>query len=100
MSSILVHKCIVGLKAYTVAPCSMVMEYMPNGNLYDYLRSRNDLTWQVKLKMATNIADAMTFLHSQKPKVSNVRFAVHCEHLFEYWQYMSQGSQISKYFDG
>eukprot|EP00026_Physarum_polycephalum_P000223 Phypoly_transcript_00223.p1 GENE.Phypoly_transcript_00223~~Phypoly_transcript_00223.p1 ORF type:complete len:1946 (-),score=272.21 Phypoly_transcript_00223:42-5636(-) len=69
MSSMLQHKCIVALIGFTVAPCSMVMEYMPSGNLYSYLRSRSDLTWLVKLKIATNIADAMTFLHSQKPKI-------------------------------
>ena len=80
------HKCIVSLVAYTVAPCSMVLEYMPNGNLYSHLRSRTDLTWQIKLKMAINIADAMTFLHSQKPKVSFLNIQCvghqHSSHLF------------------
>jgi serine/threonine protein kinase len=70
MSSILVHKCIVSLKAFTMSPCCMVMEFMPNGNLYSYLHSRTDITWQSKLRMAINIADAMAFLHGQNPKVS------------------------------
>lgn len=74
MSSILIHKCIVSLKAFTVSPCCMVMEYMPNGNLYSYLHTRTDITWQSKLRMAINIADAMAFLHSQKPKVSTFKF--------------------------
>jgi len=65
----LAHPCIVALKAVSSNPCCMVMEFMPSGNLYSYLQSRTELSWPVRLKIASNIADAMRFLHSYQPKI-------------------------------
>ena len=32
---------IVAMRAFSVDPCSMVMEFMPSGNLYSYLHSKH-----------------------------------------------------------
>lgn len=85
------RKTIVELKGYCLKPFCLVMEYLPNGSLYDYLRKNkgilysytvglaivlilfllliSDIPWVIKLKIAANIADALYFLHTQTPKI-------------------------------
>lgn len=51
---------------------TLIYEYLPNGSLEDHL-SRNGnnntppLTWQTRIRIATELCSALIFLHSNKP---------------------------------
>lgn len=50
---------------------SLVYEYLPNGSLQDLLFRRNNnspLTWSSRARMIAEIASALCFLHTSKPK--------------------------------
>ncbi|MED6193612.1 hypothetical protein PIB30_021264 [Stylosanthes scabra] len=45
----------------------LVYEFIPNGNLYEYLHDQNEdlpMTWDMRLRIATEIAGALFYLHS------------------------------------
>ncbi|KAJ0717717.1 putative protein kinase RLK-Pelle-WAK family [Helianthus annuus] len=45
----------------------LVYEFIPNGTLYDYIHDQNEyfpLTWEVRLRIATEIGGALSYLHS------------------------------------
>ncbi|XP_057429340.1 wall-associated receptor kinase-like 18 isoform X2 [Lotus japonicus] len=45
----------------------LVYEFIPNGNLYEYLHGQNDelsMTWDMRLRIAAEIAGALFYLHS------------------------------------
>ncbi|KAB1199780.1 Wall-associated receptor kinase-like 8 [Morella rubra] len=45
----------------------LVYEFIPNGTLFQYLHNRNEdfsLTWNMRLRIATEIAGALFYLHS------------------------------------
>lgn len=45
----------------------LVYEFIPNGTLYQYLHDRRDdlpFTWDVRLRVATEVAGALSYLHS------------------------------------
>lgn len=69
LSSSLRHPCIVGLKGFSYSPLSMAMEICAHGDLFEYLSKRPAITWQTRLKLAKNIADALQFLHGVSPKI-------------------------------
>jgi serine/threonine protein kinase len=63
-------KNIVALKGLCLDPWCLVMEFMPYGDLYSFLRNRdNQIDWPMRLKMAKNMADAIRFLHGFAPKI-------------------------------
>ncbi|XP_065859592.1 U-box domain-containing protein 33-like isoform X2 [Euphorbia lathyris] len=50
--------------------CALIYEYMPNGNLEDHLRCKNNtppLPWKTRMDIAAEICLALTFLHSFTP---------------------------------
>ena len=48
----------------------MVMEKLEHGSLYKYLQEdKNSCSWGWKLRVAMNIAEGMSFLHSFEPKI-------------------------------
>ncbi|KAG9444673.1 hypothetical protein H6P81_016013 [Aristolochia fimbriata] len=50
---------------------SLVYEYLPNGNLQDYLFCKPNnpsLTWKSRIHITSEIASALLFLHSCKPE--------------------------------
>ncbi|KAK2394649.1 Wall-associated kinase family protein [Trifolium repens] len=45
----------------------LVYEFIPNGNLFEYLHDQNEdipMTWDIRLRIATEIAGALFYLHS------------------------------------
>ncbi|CAL0301014.1 unnamed protein product [Lupinus luteus] len=45
----------------------LVYEFVPNGNLFEYLHVQNEdmlVTWDIRLRIATEIAGALFYLHS------------------------------------
>ena len=45
----------------------LVYEFIPNGNLFEYLHNQNEdllMTWDMRLRIATEIAGALFYLHS------------------------------------
>ncbi|XLS89320.1 hypothetical protein HN51_065328 [Arachis hypogaea] len=45
----------------------LVYEFIPNGNLYEYLHGQNEdlpMTWDMRLRIASEIAGALFYLHS------------------------------------
>ena len=45
----------------------LVYEFIPNGNLYEYLHQQNEdlpMTWNMRLRIATEVAGALFYLHS------------------------------------
>lgn len=50
---------------------SLILEYMPSGNLQDRLFRRNNicsLTWKIRVRIIAEISSALLFLHSFKPE--------------------------------
>lgn len=62
------HPNIVNLRAFSSQPpFSMIMELVPHGTLYEFLRRPGDLPWPMRIRIAYDIASAMNFLHSADP---------------------------------
>jgi tRNA A-37 threonylcarbamoyl transferase component Bud32/cbb3-type cytochrome oxidase subunit 3 len=62
----------IGLAWRTLPDLCIVSEYMQKGDLMDYLSSRHakKLTWkQEKLQIASDIANALVYLHSLQPAI-------------------------------
>lgn len=70
--SALHHPCVVNLKAFSLqSPYSIIMEYVPHGSLYGFIKDRKDngsaLGWSARLRIAYDIAAGMAHLHSIDP---------------------------------
>jgi serine/threonine protein kinase len=62
------HPNIVNLKGFSnTPPFSMVMELVPHGTLYEFLRRPDPIPWNLRIRIAYDIACAMHFLHSADP---------------------------------
>lgn len=51
---------------------ALVYEYLPSGSLEDRLDCKDNtfpLSWQNRIRIATDICSALTFLHSSRPRV-------------------------------
>jgi serine/threonine protein kinase len=58
---------IVQFYGYCLSPrYCIVMEYMPEGSLYNALRTEKLIDWTPRLKIATDIACGLAFLHKAK----------------------------------
>jgi len=47
-------------------PAMLVMEYGAGGSLYDYLHSSQEITWQIRLRLASELARGLAYLHEEK----------------------------------
>src|SRR5436190_4038423 len=61
------HPNIVHFYGYCTFPKCLVMEYMPKGSLFKVLHDkRESLDWTVRIRIATDIASGLAFLHSKQ----------------------------------
>ena len=63
------HPSIVALRGICMNPFIIVTEFVPHGNLYEYLKTVKRLPWAFRLKLALDVADGMEFLHSATPPI-------------------------------
>lgn len=66
------HPNIVTLLAFAVNPFLIVMEWVPLGDLYRHLHTEQlskQLTWPARIRVAIDVAQGMSFLHSAVPPV-------------------------------
>lgn len=57
------------LFAVCLDPPCLVMEYMPNGTLYAFLRGRSPISWDTKIQIAVDIGAGLKYLHQQEPPI-------------------------------
>ena len=64
------HPNIIQLYGFTgTAPYRMVMELMPNGSLYDVLRSGDPVDWPQRVSWAIDIGAGLHYLHTRQPQI-------------------------------
>ncbi|KAL6062523.1 Pleckstrin y domain [Balamuthia mandrillaris] len=64
------HPYTVELKGICMQPLLIVTEYLAFGNLYEFLHAASsDVDWNLRLKIARDVAVGMNFLHSATPPV-------------------------------
>eukprot|EP01103_Thecamoeba_quadrilineata_P007901 TRINITY_DN17723_c0_g1_i1.p1 TRINITY_DN17723_c0_g1~~TRINITY_DN17723_c0_g1_i1.p1 ORF type:complete len:1221 (-),score=174.69 TRINITY_DN17723_c0_g1_i1:174-3554(-) len=64
------HENIVTMKGFCLDPWCLVTEYLPHGNLYDFLHNpKNELDWHLRLRISHDIAKGCAFLHNCSPPV-------------------------------
>jgi len=64
------HPNIVELKGFCTAPLCLVMEFMDMGTLYAFIHEKsNAIDWNLRLKIASDVARGMAFLHSITPPI-------------------------------
>ncbi|CDP11262.1 unnamed protein product [Coffea canephora] len=55
----------------------LIYEFIPNGTLYNLIHSQNDdefpFTWNLRLRIATEIAGALAYLHSDVSPISSLQ---------------------------
>lgn len=67
MCSGLKHPCVVGLVGLCLNPLCIVTEFVPNGDLFEYIHSKKPLDLPLVLKIAFDVASAMAFMHGSTP---------------------------------
>ena len=60
---------IVRLIGVSLKPMALVMEYMEEGTLYDYLRRGEVIDWATRISLALDITRGVLFLHSITPPI-------------------------------
>jgi len=65
----LAHPNIVSMKAFSFSPFTVVMEFIPKFNLYDWLQSKPQITWPLRMKIVSDIANALYYMHSFTPSI-------------------------------
>lgn len=59
------HPRIVEFKGFIVEIFAIVMEYLPEGTLYDYIKQHPSMPWSERYWCAADVAEGMAFLHSK-----------------------------------
>lgn len=60
------HPNIVQVYGYCVSPkYRMVMEYMPNGSLFQLLHNKQAVPWELRIKIAMDMAKGLMYLHKE-----------------------------------
>ena len=63
------HPKIITLIGVCFQPMSMVLEYMELGDLRKFLDGHTDLPWTTRISLLSDIAEGMTYAHSQWPPI-------------------------------
>jgi serine/threonine protein kinase len=63
------HPKIITLIGVCFQPMSMIMEFMEEGDLRNYLDSHVDLPWPLRISLLSDIAEGMAYAHSQWPPI-------------------------------
>jgi len=64
------HQNLVKLRGLCLDPLAIVTEFMGCGDLYGFLHdTTKELNWILRFKIANDIANGMSFLHSAKPPI-------------------------------
>lgn len=61
------HPNIIQLFGFTLSPFRLVMEYMPKGNIREYLQKNRFVTLRTKLRFLRDVARGLFYLHKRKP---------------------------------
>ena len=67
LHTILVHPNIVQFLGYVLDPLVIVMEYIPNGELLDYINKSFGVSVSKKIEICKNILKAIEYLHGRSP---------------------------------
>lgn len=59
------HERIVEFKGFVLEIFSIIMEYLPDGTLYDYIKANPAMPWLERYWCARDVAEGMAFLHSK-----------------------------------
>ena len=72
------HPRIVEFMGFIIESFSIVMEFMEEGTLADFLKQNRDtsLSWAVKYWFAADIAEGMAYLHSKNTTTNNHKIEV------------------------
>lgn len=62
------HPNVVQLLGYVSDPFIIVMEYLPNGELLDYINNNKWLSFSKKINICIDIMRALCYLHNREPK--------------------------------
>jgi len=65
----LLHPNVVTLVGFCRKPLSLVMEYLPDSDLFHFLREHPQLDWKTRISIALDVANGMCFLHSTSPPI-------------------------------
>ncbi|PRP80501.1 hypothetical protein PROFUN_11723 [Planoprotostelium fungivorum] len=63
------HPNVVNLRGYCLNPYALVMEKVSEGPLYTFLHSSATIDWNLRMRIAVDIAQGMNFLHTQTPPI-------------------------------
>ena len=62
------HQNLVNFIGFSLNPYTLVIEYVPYGALNEFLnKDTSDLGWDLRLKIAVDVAQGMAFMHSLHP---------------------------------
>lgn len=68
------HKYILSLVGFSLQPLALMLEWMDAGDLAHYIRSQAPLPWKERLRLLSQVAKGMKFLHSNCPPICHLDF--------------------------
>eukprot|EP01125_Pyxidicula_operculata_P009102 TRINITY_DN3014_c0_g1_i1.p1 TRINITY_DN3014_c0_g1~~TRINITY_DN3014_c0_g1_i1.p1 ORF type:complete len:2289 (+),score=389.78 TRINITY_DN3014_c0_g1_i1:90-6956(+) len=68
------HPNIVPIRGISIYPHAIFFELCRYGNLFDVIHNQYDIeiSWSLRIKIATDVALALKFLHNQKPPIAHL----------------------------
>eukprot|EP01127_Copromyxa_protea_P021259 TRINITY_DN7267_c0_g1_i2.p1 TRINITY_DN7267_c0_g1~~TRINITY_DN7267_c0_g1_i2.p1 ORF type:complete len:2037 (-),score=281.34 TRINITY_DN7267_c0_g1_i2:43-5445(-) len=73
MQSELDHPNIVAVLGIILTPYCIITELCPYGDLHSYIHTPNNkMSWALKLRIASDIASGLHFLHAQEPPIVHI----------------------------
>lgn len=70
------HKNIVSIHAVSLAPLALALDLCSGGELRDFLSNKEvKYSWSLLLKIASDIAEGLRYLHSNNPRFVQCRMS-------------------------